>query len=305
MKPDDWANALRNLLKGKIVAREPLARHTSYRVGGPADVYVEPATKGDLQHLVRWAREENIPLFVLGKGTNLLVSDSGVRGLVVNVQRCCKEWDVGGTRVSVGAGWLLTKMLEKLAAVGLSGYEALYGIPGTVGGALFMNAGAFGTEIADRLLRVELMNKEGEIFFREKSQLEFGYRRGIVNRKWVILSAVFSLEKGSPEKIREKMQEIWQRRRAKQPVTRASAGSVFKRPKGYYAGALVQGAGLKGFRHGHALISRKHANFIVNAGGASATEIRELMEIVRERVKQKYGVELELENELIGWPCEN
>jgi UDP-N-acetylmuramate dehydrogenase len=296
-----WAQTLRASVKGKIILGEPLARHTSYRVGGPAELYVEPFSRDDLQKVIRWAAEEAVPVFVLGKGTNLLVSDSGVPGVVINLKRCCREWDVQGTHVRVGAGWLLTKVLEKLADLGLSGYEALYGIPGTVGGALTMNAGAFGTEISDHLLEVELMDKQGTIFSRKKEELNFEYRRGIVNRDWIILSGVFELEKADPDAIRQKMQEIWSRRRAKQPVTRASAGSVFKRPPGYYAGALVQGAGLKGFRHGRALVSRKHANFIVNAGGATAVEIRELMELVRARVKQQFGVELELENELVGW----
>ena len=297
MQPEE----LSLVVRGRIIPQEPLARHTSYRVGGPADLYVEPSSKKDLQNLIRWVRAHKMPLFVLGKGTNLLVSDAGVRGVVVSLKRCCRQWEVEGTRIRVGAGWLLTKMLEKLADLGLSGYEAIYGIPGTVGGALYMNAGAFGTEISDHLVTVELMDKEGRIFSLKKEELNFGYRRGIVNRDWIILSGLFELEKEEPEAIRQKMREIWERRRAKQPVTRASAGSVFKRPPGHYAGALVQGAGLKGFRRGHVLVSRKHANFIVNAGGATAAEIRELMELVRKKVKQKYGVELELENELVGW----
>ncbi len=301
VQPEDWPKALLSVVRGQILPQEPLARHTSYKVGGPADLYVEPSSKQDLQNLVRWANTHKVPFFVLGRGSNLLVSDKGVRGIVVNLRRCCRQWEVEETRVRVGAGWLLTKMLEKLAELGLSGYEAIYGIPGTVGGALYMNAGAFGTEISDRLIEVELMDRKGAIFSRKKGKLDFGYRRGIVNREWIILSGLFELEKGEPESIRRKMQEIWEKRRAKQPVTRASAGSVFKRPPGHYAGALVQGAGLKGFRYGHALVSRKHANFIVNAGGASASEIRELMNLIREKVKQKYGVELELENELVGW----
>ncbi len=292
---------LKSRVSGRVRVREPFARHTSYRVGGPADVYIVPANRDSLRRALEWAREKELPVFILGKGTNLLVSDSGFRGLVVHLSSCCRDWKQADARVTIGSGWLLQKALERLADAGLSGYEKIYGIPGTVGGALHMNAGAFGTEIADHLLWVEIMDLSGQIQRIPKENLGFGYRRGIVNPDWVILSGTFELEKGDPEKIQQDMHEIFDRRRKKQPLSRASAGSVFKRPPGHYAGALIQDAGLKGFRHGRALVSRKHANFVINTGGATASEIRELIEIVRSNVFQKYGVRLELENELVGW----
>ncbi|NOY77946.1 MAG: UDP-N-acetylmuramate dehydrogenase [Calditrichaeota bacterium] len=295
------AAELTSRVRGKIKIREPFARHTSYRVGGPADIFVVPSSRDSLREVLKWTQEKRLPVFVLGKGTNLLVSDSGFRGVVVYLGTCCKDWKQDGTRVTIGSGWPLKKALERLADEGLSGYEKIYGIPGTVGGALHMNAGAFGTEIADHLVWVEIMDLSGEIHRISREDLGFGYRRGIVNPEWIILSGTFELEKDNPKKIRQSMNEVLERRRKKQPLSRASAGSVFKRPPGHYAGALIQEAGLKGFRHGRALVSRKHANFIINAGGATASEIKELIEIVRSRVFQKSGIHLELENELVGW----
>jgi len=298
---EELAADLKSRVSGRIRIREPLSRHTSYRVGGPADIYVVPSSPASLRRVLKWAQEKRLPVFILGKGTNLLVSDSGFRGVVVHLKTCCRHWKQEDMRVTIGSGWLLKKALERLADAGLSGYENIYGIPGTVGGALHMNAGAFGTEIADHLLWVEIMDLSGQIQRIPKENLEFGYRRGIVNPEWVILSGTFEPEKGNPEKIWQDMREVFGRRRKKQPLSRASAGSVFKRPPGHYAGALIQDAGLKGFRHGRALVSRKHANFIINAGGATASEIMELIEIVRSNVLRKSGVHLELENELIGW----
>ena len=301
LKLEELAIEIKSRVSGLVRIREPLARHTSYRVGGPADIYVVPASLASLKRVVEWAAEKQLPVFILGKGTNLLISDSGFRGVVVNLSACCRKWKQDGLQITIGSGWPLEKALAHLADAGLSGYEKIYGIPGTVGGALHMNAGAFGTEIADRLLWVDVMDQSGEIYRIPKENLGFGYRRGIVNPQWVILSGTFKFEKSNPEKIWQEMREILNKRRKKQPLSRASAGSVFKRPPGHYAGALIQEAGLKGFRHGHALVSRKHANFIINSGGATAVEIMELIEIVRAKVFQKSGVYLNLENELIGW----
>ncbi len=300
-KVEALAADLKSRVSGKVWVREPLAKHTSYRVGGPADIYAAPSSRASLRQTLEWAQEKKLPVFILGKGTNLLVSDSGFRGIVVRLNACCREWKQKATRVTIGSGLLLKKALERLADAGLGGYQKIYGIPGTIGGALRMNAGAFGTEISDHLLWVEVMDWSGEVQRIPKEKLGFGYRRGITNRAWVILSGTFDLEKTDPEKIRQEMREVLNRRRKKQPLSRASAGSVFKRPPGHYAGALIQEAGLKGFHHGHVLVSRKHANFIINAGGASASGIKELIEIVRLKVFEKSGVHLELENELVGW----
>lgn len=297
----ELAADLRSRVFGKVKIREPLAKYTSYRVGGPADIYVAPSSQTSLKRTLEWAQGKNMPVFILGKGTNLLVSDTGFRGIVVRLTACCREWKQEASRVTIGSGWLLKIALERLADAGLGGYQKIYGIPGTIGGALHMNAGAFGTEISDHLLWVEVMDLSGKVRRIPKEELGFGYRRGITNREWIILSGTFDLEKADPEKIWREMREIFDRRRKKQPLSRASAGSVFKRPPGHYAGALIQKAGLKGFRRGHVLVSRKHANFIINAGGASASEIKELIEIVRSKVFEKSGVHLELENELVGW----
>ncbi|HDZ11404.1 MAG TPA: UDP-N-acetylmuramate dehydrogenase [Bacteroidetes bacterium] len=296
-----FGEELKSLISGKVIVREPLERHTSYRVGGPADLYVVPSSRKSLKITLKWTVEKRLPVFIIGKGTNLLVSDAGFRGVVIDLRKCCRNWIRSGNRVTIGSGWILMKALEQLAEEGLSGFEALYGIPGTVGGALHINAGAFGTEISDHLVEAEVMDLTGDVHKIEADALDFGYRRGIKNPGWVILSGTFELEKGCTEEIRERMRQILDRRREKQPLSRASAGSVFKRPPGHYAGALIQGAGLKGFRHGNALVSRKHANFVINTGGAKAGEIKELIEIVRSGVFKKYGVALDLENELIGW----
>lgn len=292
---------MQNRLGNRIKKDVPLARLTSYRVGGPADLLAWPADEEELKWVLETANQYGVPYRVLGKGTNVLASDRGYRGLILNLMRHFRSvWQEGHTVVAQ-AGLLLQELLDFLAGQGLAGLEKLAGIPGTVGGAIHMNAGAFGTEISDRLRWIRVLYPDGHSQKIFKEEIPFGYRHGFREPGVIILEAAFELSRGDPEKLRKTMAEIIERRRARQPLSYPSAGSVFKRPEGHYAGALIEKAGLKGTWVGGAMISRKHANFILNKKKATARDIFELIQLARKKVKEKFGVDLELENELLGW----
>lgn len=283
-------------------AGEQLARHTSYEVGGPADAFCAPPDSGSVQLLLQRAADEGVPVLVLGRGTNVVVADEGFRGMVINLEAGCRELEADGSRVRVGAG----RSLERLVLFGeersLGGLEPLSGIPGTVGGALVMNAGAFGTEIGDRVVTVRGLTREGEAVEVPRDEAGFGYRRAEGLQGLVLLGCDLELEPGDSARLKETREEILARRAARQPLDYPSAGSIFKRPPGDYAGRLVEAAGCKGMREGGAEVSEKHANFILNRGSASASDIHTLMERVRRRVHEKLGVRLETEVLFIGFP---
>lgn len=296
-----WKDEIKKICRGQVRFDEPLAKYTSYKIGGPADAYAIPAQIEDLQKLVLFTEEREITRFIIGLGSNILVSDRGVRGVVIDLRKCSGEIKRQGNQVWVGAGRKLWDFLDYLRDEGLEGFQNLVGIPGTVGGAIKMNAGAFGVELFDRVLFVDILEPTGEISHLKKQDIDFGYRRGLVPGKRVFLGTWVELDPGDTSEIARQMQETLARRESKQPLEYPSAGSVFKRPPGDYAGRLIEEAGCKGLRVGRAQVSEKHAGFIINLGGAVADDVRKLMDIVQERVLNQFGVQLEPEIEMIGF----
>ena len=278
---------------------EPMREHTSFLIGGPADLFIEVADVNKMPQLLALLKECDVPFTVVGRGTNLLVSDEGIGGAVVFMADESLNFD--GETVTAAAGVKLTKMCVEAKVLSLSGFEFACGIPGTVGGAVYMNAGAYGGEISDTLKEVQYLDADGEFHTLEVEPEMFGYRKSpFVGNNRVILSGVFELEEDNPEEIRERMRDFQTRRAEKQPLTMPSAGSVFKRPEGHFAGALVEQAGLKGYQIGGARVSEKHAGFIVNCGDATARDVLNLIAYIQKVVREKYQVELEPEVRLIG-----
>ena len=294
----------------KILKNEPLKQHTSFRVGGPAKVYVVPEDIEELQKLIRFLHEEKLPYDIIGNGTNLLVSDAGVDHVVVEIGRALEgiellpEANASDEKtyyIRVLAGTLLSKAAQFAATQELSGMEALRGIPGTLGGAVTMNAGAYGTEMKDVLYSVDVLTPEGELRTLTPAELELGYRHSVIlERGYVVVAATLALRKGDPAEIKARMADFQNRRKEKQPLDKASAGSTFKRPEGYFAGKLIEDTGLRGFRHGGAQVSEKHCGFVINDGTARAADIYWLIGEVRKRVLLEQHVELTPEVKLWG-----
>ncbi len=294
----------------KILKNEPLKQHTSFRVGGPAKVYVVPEDIEELQKLIRFLYEEKLPYDIIGNGTNLLVSDAGVDHVVVEIGRALEgiellpEANASDEKtyyIRVLAGTLLSKAAQFAATQELSGMEALRGIPGTLGGAVTMNAGAYGTEMKDVLYSVDVLTPEGELQTLTPAELALGYRHSVIpERGYVVVAATLALRKGDPAEIKARMADFQNRRKEKQPLDKASAGSTFKRPEGYFAGKLIEETGLRGFRHGGAQVSEKHCGFIINDGTARAADIYWLIGEVRKRVLLEQHVELSPEVKLWG-----
>ncbi|RMF58493.1 MAG: UDP-N-acetylmuramate dehydrogenase [Calditrichaeota bacterium] len=281
---------------------EPLAPHTSYQVGGPADAFFKPTSIDDLEQVVRLCLHHKVPFYVLGKGANILVHDDGFRGVVITLERCCHQLFHEGNLLYVGSGCTVQELVEYCENHGLAGLDYLSGIPGTVGGALRMNAGAFVGEIGDRVLRIDALNEKGQRVQIHNEEAQFGYRRadGLVNK--ILLGCWLIVEPGDPRRLKEAREDYLRRRAEKQPLEYPSCGSVFKRPPGDYAGRLIEAAGCKGLRVGGAMVSPKHANFIVNVENATARDIYELIVLVQEKVYQQFQVWLELEVKLVGFP---
>ncbi len=294
----------------KILKNEPLKQHTSFRVGGPAKVYVVPEDIEELQKLIRFLHEEELPYDIIGNGTNLLVSDAGVDHVVVEIGRALEgiellpEANASDEKtyyIRVLAGTLLSKAAQFAATQALSGMEALRGIPGTLGGAVTMNAGAYGTEMKDVLYSVDVLTPEGELRTLTPAELALGYRHSVIpERGYVVVAATLALRKGDPVEIKARMADFQNRRKEKQPLDKASAGSTFKRPEGYFAGKLIEDTGLRGFRHGGAQVSEKHCGFVINDGTARAADIDWLIGEVRKRVLLEQHVELTPEVKLWG-----
>ena len=280
---------------------EPLSAYTSFRIGGPAEIMLFPQSVHMLQEIVRFCHERDLQPFILGKGSNLLVSDAGLSGVTVCTERMRACTRTGKTEICCDAGVSLAKLCLFALEEGLTGLEFAYGIPGSVGGAVYMNAGAYGGEIGDTIRSVASVEADGALRNRARQQLSFGYRQSVFQQTGeVIASAVVHLQKGDPDEIREKMDDILGRRKDKQPLQYPSAGSVFKRPEGHFAGALIEQCGLKGYTIGGAQVSEKHAGFIVNCGGASASDVLRLIDHIRQTVLRETGVELEPEIRCIG-----
>lgn len=285
----------------RVFTGEAMSRHTTFKIGGPADYFLMPDKDTDVGRIVKICKESAIPYFILGNGSNLLVGDGGYRGAVIQIYKNMSAVTVEGTEITVQAGALLSSVAAAAKNAALTGFEFAGGIPGTMGGAVVMNAGAYGGEMKDVLTEVTVMDEEGEIVTLPADKLELGYRTSIIKTAgYIVLEAKLQLKEGNPEVIRETMKDLTIRRTTKQPLEYPSAGSTFKRPEGYFAGKLIMDSGLTGYQVGGAQVSEKHCGFVINAGGATARDVRTLMDNVRDIVYKKYGVTLEPEVKFLG-----
>mgnify|MGYP004607193433 FL=1 len=283
--------------------QEPMSAHTTFRIGGPADYFVEAGNESVLKELLLLCKETETPFFILGNGSNLLVSDEGYRGVMISLRgfdeisfREGEGTETGKTVMTAGSGVLLSKAAMQAAERGLTGFEFAGGIPGTLGGAVTMNAGAYGGEIKDVILSARVMTQEGDVTELSAEELALSYRHSIIQEKeLIVLSADFAFAHGDEEQIKEQMRQLNARRREKQPLEYGSAGSTFKRPEGYFAGKLIQDAGLKGYRSGDVMVSEKHGGFVVNVGKGTCGDAMRVIEHVQRTVYEQFGVELELE----------
>ena len=274
--------------------------HIYFEVGGPADVLLLPTNVEQVIETISICKKESIPYYIIGNGSNLLVKDGGIRGVVIKL-RGLSGISVSGTKIKAGAGVKLKEVADKALDCSLTGFEFACGIPGSVGGAVFMNAGAYGGEIKNVIVEAEVIDKEGNFITLKKEDLTFGYRTSnITEQGYIVVSATFDLEVGEEEKIRELMIDLDRRRKEKQPLEYPSAGSTFKRPEGYFAGKLIQDAGLKGFSIGGAAVSSKHSGFVINKDNATAKDVLDVIKHVQDEVKKQFGVNLETEVRIIG-----
>lgn len=287
--------------KEKIFLNEPMKTHTTFRIGGPADYFIVPTEVAEVKALVLLCEETGMPYYVIGNGSNLLVADQGFRGVMIQIYKAMNQIRTEGNRIIAQAGASLAQIAMVALENELTGFEFAAGIPGTLGGAVRMNAGAYGGEIKDVLVKATLLTKEGEVLELKKEEMEFGYRTSILDRTgYIVLEAEIELSPGKREEIKAIMDDLREKRVSKQPLEYPSAGSTFKRPEGYFAGKLIQDAGLKGFRIGGAQVSEKHSGFVINTGDATAADVMELMKQVNEKVTNMFGVSLEPEVRRIG-----
>ncbi len=284
-----------------ILLDEPMKEHTTFRVGGPADVFVIPETVDEVKAVIAAAKEEDIPYYIVGNGSNLLVGDQGFRGMIVQIYKNMNAITYADGEITAQAGALLSTIAKVAVNHERAGFEFASGIPGTLGGAVTMNAGAYGGEMKHVLKNATVLTKEGEVITISVEELELGYRKSvIIDKGYVVLEAVIALEAGDKEAILAKMNEHTVARKTKQPLEYPSAGSTFKRPTGYFAGKLIQDAGLRGYTVGGAQVSEKHCGFVINKGDATAKDIVTLMKDVNDKVVAEFGVPLEPEVKMIG-----
>lgn len=287
--------------KEKIYVNEKMEKHTTFRIGGPADYFVMPSDVTDVKAVIELCEQEKVPYYVVGNGSNLLVGDKGFRGVIIQIAGNMNQLQADGEVITAQAGCSLAQIAGKALDEELAGFEFAAGIPGTLGGAVRMNAGAYGGEIKDVLESAVVLTKEGKVMELSVSEMEFGYRTSIIERTgWTILGGKIRLHKGKREEIKAVMDDLREKRVSKQPLEYPSAGSTFKRPKGYFAGKLIQDAGLRGFRVGGACVSEKHSGFVINIDHATADDVVSLMEQVDEKVRAQFGVGLEPEVRRIG-----
>ena len=285
----------------QILLQEPMKKHTTFRIGGPADYLVLPQTVEEIADIVKLCRQEEMPWYIMGNGSNLLVADAGVRGVVIQLLRNFNQIQVEGSQIRIQAGAQNAAVARQALEASLTGFEFAAGIPGTIGGAVVMNAGAYGGEMKDILKEVTVLDQEGMIQRIPEEELELGYRTSIIAKKgYLVLEALIELKPGDPQEIRAVMDELKEKRVTKQPLEYPSAGSTFKRPEGYFAGKLSMDAGLRGFTVGGAQISEKHCGFVINKGGATAKDVTDLMEETKKVVMEKFGVALEPEVKRLG-----
>ncbi len=278
-----------------------MSRHTTFRTGGPAEYYAEPSGAEELQKVIDICKKEQLSYSIIGNGSNLLAGDLGYRGVVISFGKPFGRITVEEETIRVGAGALLSSVARQALAASLTGFEFAAGIPGTIGGAVVMNAGAYGGEMCQVLKEVTVLTAEGEIKTLPATELKLGYRTSCIKEKdYIVLEAVLKLQPGNAEEIRAVMEDLAAKRREKQPLEYPSAGSTFKRPAGHFAGKLIQDAGLRGFTVGGAQVSEKHCGFVINRDHATSADILSLCEQVQARVKEHFGVDLELEVKLFG-----
>ncbi len=282
--------------KENVLVDEPMKNHTTFKIGGLCDVFVKPTTIEQLREVIKLLKENDINYYIVGNGSNLLVSDDGYRGVIINLFNNFSEITVNDNTITASAGALLGKIGHVALENGLKGFEFATGIPGTLGGAVVMNAGAYGGEMKDVLVSATVLNKDGDIITLSNEELELGYRSSIIEKnEYIVVSAEIRLQKGSKEEIKALIQELAMKRREKQPLEYPSAGSTFKRPKDNFAGKLIMDAGLRGYTVGGAMVSEKHCGFVINKDNATCEDVIKLTEDVKEKVKEQFGIELELE----------
>lgn len=300
MKEENWKQKLTEIAQD-IVFEEPMKEHTSFKIGGPAEAFIRASSTEEIGRVVSFCKQQEIPFLVMGNGSNMLVSDKGIRGVVLQVGDQMKECRAEGNLLWAQAGILLSALSNAALRAGLSGIEFAAGIPGTLGGGIYMNAGAYGGELKDVIKSVTYLDEEGIIRTCPAEEMGFGYRKSIFSgRSMTILECTMQLIPDEPELIKGRMVDFNRRRSDKQPLSMPSAGSTFKRPEGYFAGKLIQDAGLMGYQLGGAQVSEKHAGFVVNAGDATAADVLALIEHIQHTVQDKFGVHLEPEVKLIG-----
>lgn len=286
----------------QVICGEPMSRHTTFRIGGPADYFLTPAGAEEIRDVIAYCREVELPYFILGNGSNLLVSDEGFRGAVIQVDHRMQEITVEGRAIRAQAGVLLSKAAAVARDHSLTGLEFASGIPGTLGGGVSMNAGAYGGELKDVLVRVRVVDRDLQIRDIEAGDLDLGYRHSrIQDEEMVVTDVTLELLEDRMEEISSRMNELREARTSKQPLEFPSAGSTFKRPEGYFAGKLIMDAGLKGFRVGDAQVSEKHCGFVINRGAATAKDVCTLIKSVQEKIREKDGVLLEPEIRFLGF----
>jgi len=298
----NFYDKLKNIIsEEKIKEEEPMKLHTTFRIGGPAKYFVIPETKEEVKEVVACCKSEGMPYYILGNGSNLLVSDKGYEGVVIQIFKNMNQITLEGDTITAQAGAILSSVANKALEAELTGFEFAAGIPGTLGGACVMNAGAYGGEMKDVLVNVVVLTQDGEFLTIPKEELELGYRTSVIAKKnYIVLEATIKLTKGDKNAIKERMDELKVQRTTKQPLEYPSAGSTFKRPVGHFAGKLIQDAGLRGFQVGGAQVSEKHCGFVINKDQATAADVAELMKQVSAIVKEQFGVELEAEVKRLG-----
>ena len=294
---------LKRKVKGTLLENEPMSAHTSYGIGGPAWAYITPRDTSDLSEILLFANTYSIPTYFVGSGSNLLVADEGIDGIVITLGKSFRKLEISGNKIYAESGVMLGHMVKESIKRNLSGLESMIGIPGTLGGALIMNAGAFGDEISNSLINVDVMTLSGSIIQYDAGDIDFCYRHSTFKENEIIISANFGLKEASSETISEKRDVASKGRKKNQPLRFRSAGSVFKNPKpDLAAGYLIDKAGLKGTRSGEAEISTQHANFFINHGQAKASDIINLICIARKKVQEKFDIMLDLEIKALGFP---
>lgn len=308
MKELIYNKLLKIVGKENVLIDELMSKHTTFRIGGPADYFTMPSTIEQVAELVRVCKAEGIAFFVIGNGSNLLVGDKGYRGVIIQIGSNMASYSVDEVNqentkyiVTAGAGLMLAKLATTVAKEGMMNFEFASGIPGTIGGAVTMNAGAYGGEMKDVLVSATVVNEDGDIVTLSKEELQLGYRTSIIQKQpYIVVEAKFEFEKGDSVAIMDRIKELGKQRREKQPLEFPSAGSTFKRPEGYFAAKLIDDSGLRGYRVGNVMVSEKHCGFVVNVGGGTAEEIMTLVKDVQRIVFEKFQVSLETEIRMIG-----